>query len=213
MGGGRRAMRPPAIILASASPRRQELLKRLGCSFETVPAQIAEVDNPQLTAWEIARSNAVRKACRTSLAYPDQIVLGADTVVVLGVELYGKPRDRSEARGMLERLAGRTHHVVTGICLLRRGQGRQRVTAVSSEVTLRPLTRETIDLYLQRVDPLDKAGGYAIQEHGQMIIEKVEGSVSNVIGLPLEQLQSELASGFGWRPGVDFNFDPADGAL
>ena len=180
------------LILASASPRREELLRGLGIDFAVCPARVAEVHQEQLTARELSLLNAFRKARDVARQFPDQQVLGADTLVSLGPRLYGKPRDLGEAARMLRELAGRTHQVVTGVCLLHWRARRQRLFAEVTDVVFSPLTAGQIEAYLAAVNPLDKAGAYAIQERGSDLVAGIVGSYSNVVGLPLERLQEEL---------------------
>jgi septum formation protein len=182
----------PRIILASASPRRCELLRQLGLEFEAIPSRAEEAETEYLTGTELAQLNAYRKARAISKRFPDELVLGMDTVVCLGTTLFGKPRDLEEAEAMLQRLQGRTHQVVTGVCLSRLRAHRQRIFAEMTHVTFRPLSREQIREYYAHVNPMDKAGGYAIQERGDELIEEIAGSFSNVVGLPLERLSEEL---------------------
>ena len=125
---------------------------------------------------------------------PDALVLAADTLVYLETALFGKPASFEEAYQMLERLQGRTHQVVTGICLLHLRQHRQAVFAETTAVTFHSLDELKIRRYLNRVNPLDKAGAYAIQEEGDLIVEKIAGSYTNVVGLPMERLGAELVS-------------------
>ncbi len=180
------------LILASASPRREELLRGLRIAFAVCPARVAEVHREELTARELSMLNAFRKARAVARQVPERRVLGADTLVSLGPRLYGKPKDLGEAARMLRELAGRTHQVVTGVCLLHgRGRG-QRLFAEATDVTFLPLTAVQIEAYLAAVNPLDKAGGYAIQERGSDLVAGIVGSYSNVVGLPLERLQEEL---------------------
>jgi len=181
------------LILASASPRRAELLRELGLEFRIIPGRAGELHDPHLTAGELCRVNAWRKARVVAAAHPDALVLGADTLVYLGTTLFGKPADLPDARRMLRQLQGRTHQVVTGVCLLHHASRRVRVFADSTTVTFRPLTARQINAYLAAINPLDKAGAYAIQERGDSIVEKISGSWSNVVGLPLERLRRELA--------------------
>ncbi|HKI69143.1 MAG TPA: Maf family protein, partial [Verrucomicrobiae bacterium] len=147
-----------------------------------------------LTAWEMAQINAYRKARFVAKRFPDALVLGADTLVYLDREtkLFGKPANREDAFRMLSELQGRTHAVITGVCLLQLREHRQSVFAEWTDVTFLPLSGEQINNYLALVDPLDKAGAYAIQEHGEKIISEISGSYSNVVGLPLELLQREM---------------------
>ena len=125
---------------------------------------------------------------------PDALVLAADTLVYLETSLFGKPASLEEAYQMLERLQGRTHQVVTGICLLHLRLHRQAVFAETTAVTFHPLDELKIRRYLNRVNPLDKAGAYAIQEEGDLIVERIAGSYTNVVGLPMERLSAELGS-------------------
>jgi septum formation protein len=187
-------MNLPPIILASASPRRAELLRELDVEFEVVPSDAAEVHNEDLTAAEVAQLNAYRKARVVAKRSPDCLVIGMDTLVALGTRLYGKPSSRAEAERMLGELQGRTHHVVTGVCLLHLRRHRQRIFADRTEVKFRALGPDHIRRYLDQIQPLDKAGGYAIQDHGERIVERIDGSFSNVVGLPVERLRSELAA-------------------
>ena len=182
----------PLLILASASPRRVELLRQLGIEFKIVPGDAVEIHQEQITARELSQVNAYRKARSVAKRFPDALVLAADTLVHLGTSLFGKPATLEEAYQMLERLQGRTHYVVTGTCLLHLRMHRQSVFAESTAVTFRPLHAVEIRRYLARVNPLDKAGAYAIQEEGDMIVEHIAGSYTNVVGLPMERLGAEL---------------------
>jgi septum formation protein len=189
----------PPLILASASPRRSELLRELGVAFQVIPSEAPEVHSEQLTAWEIAQVNAYRKARVVAKKFPDALVIGADTLVYLGTNLLGKPAGMEEAYRMLELLQGKTHEVVTAICLLNLRHHRQRQFAETTFVTFRPLDAVTIRRNLAQVNPLDKAGAYAIQEEGEMIVERISGSYTNVVGLPTERLREELES---WDAGA-----------
>jgi septum formation protein len=184
----------PPLILASASPRRAELLGQLKVEFEVVPSDATEVFDDQLSPLELCQLNAHRKARAVAKKIPDALVLGADTLVFLEQEIYGKPRDLADAQRMLTQLQGRTHQVVTGVSLINLRAHRERLFAVSTDVKFLPLTAEQINDYLGRMNPLDKAGAYAIQEHGEMIVSEIAGSYSNVVGLPVEQLQAELSA-------------------
>jgi len=185
-------MKIQSVILASASPRRVELLKQLELQFVVVPSEIQELHQEDLSAGEISQLNAYRKARQVAKRNPDSIVVGADTLVCLDTRLFGKPASRDEAIQMLLDLGNRTHTVVTGVCLLRLRGHRQRVFSETSFVTFHPLTRYQVEHYLDHVDPLDKAGAYAIQERGELIVESIVGSFTNVVGLPLARLREEL---------------------
>lgn len=191
------------IILASASPRRVELLKELHRPFQVIPSHAPEIEDSNLTARETAQMNAYRKARLIAKQFPDALVIGADTVVALGAELFGKPADLAQARAMLARLQGTTHEVVTGVCLMNLRLHSQRLFYECTRVKFRALTRSQIDDYLAAINPFDKAGAYAIQDRGDQIIEGIDGSYSNVIGLPLERLKSELNSSFSRASGIE----------
>ena len=157
-----------------------------------MPSDATEVFDEQLSPLELCQLNAHRKARAVAKKIPDALVLGADTLVFLEREIFGKPRDAADARRMLMQLQGRTHRVVTGVSLIHLRGHRERLFAASTDVMFLPLTPEQINDYLGRMHPLDKAGAYAIQEHGEMIVSEISGSYSNVVGLPVEQLGLEL---------------------
>jgi len=185
-----------SVILASASPRRVELLRQIVADFQVVPTSTPEVHDEQITAWEMAQVNAYRKARAAAKKFPDAIVIGADTVVYLDKEtkLFGKPADRADAERMLSELQGRAHAVITGVCMLQLRAHRQKVFAEWTDVRFHSLTPEQIKDYLATMDPLDKAGAYAIQEHGERIVAEISGSYSNVVGLPVERVKEELGA-------------------
>ena len=187
-------MNLPPLILASASPRRAELLQLLKLKFRVVPSTATEILDEQLSPFEVCQLNARRKARAVAKKNPDSLVLGADTLVFLDGEIMGKPASRADAERMLSRLQGRTHQVVTGISLIHLRAHRERIFAVSTEVMFHPLDAGQIRDYLAKVNPLDKAGAYAIQEHGDLIISEISGSYSNVVGLPVERLKGEIQS-------------------
>jgi septum formation protein len=182
----------PPLILASGSPRRAELLRQLGVEFTVVPSDAQEVHDDQLTAREISQLNAYRKARVIAKRFPDALVLGADTLVYLDTTLLGKPANLEDAYRMLSQLSGRTHEVVTALCLLHLRTHRQKLFFESTAVTFRALNAVNIRRYLAKVNPLDKAGAYAIQDEGDLIVERISGSYTNVVGLPVEKLREEL---------------------
>jgi septum formation protein len=184
----------PPFILASASPRRAELLRQLKLDFEVIPSDAKEVFDDNLSPLELCQLNAHRKARAVAKKDPDALVLGADTLVFFNHKIFGKPADAAEAKKMLLQLQGRTHQVVTGVSLIHLRTHHESIFAVSTDVIFRPLTPEQIDEYLAKINPLDKAGAYAIQENGEMIVSEISGSFSNVVGLPIEKVQSELAA-------------------
>lgn len=183
--------RPP-FILASASPRRSQLLREMELDFAVLPSDAEEVDGAHLTARELAQINAYRKARAVAKKHPEAVVLGCDTVVHLDAQPYGKPRDLRDAHRMLRELSGRRHEVVTGCCLLYLDRHQCHIFADSTEVVFRSLSDRQIERYLKTINPLDKAGAYAIQDNGEMIVESVFGSLTNVIGLPGELLGTRL---------------------
>ena len=185
-------MSGPRLILASASPRRRELLAQLGVAFEVVVAQVTEHEEPTTDPRVMVAHNAALKAEWVAVRHPDAFVLGADTTVFLDGHALNKPHDLAEARTMLRRLAGRTHTVFTGLALRRQSTGLRRDEGVASEVTFKPLDETEIDAYLERVHVLDKAGAYAIQEHGERLIAGWQGSFTNIVGLPLEATKQIL---------------------
>lgn len=180
------------IILASASPRRRELLKALGVQFEAIPSEAREVPEPQTNPENLVRQNAKIKASEVARRFPDRWVLGADTVVALGNRLFGKPASPQEAETMLAALQGRIHSVYTGLCLIHRSLAQCDIWHEKTQVGFRSLSLNQIRDYLKRIYPLDKAGAYAIQEGGERIVSWMEGSLSNVVGLPLESLEAAL---------------------
>lgn len=185
------------LLLASQSPRRRELLCEAGFAFEVIASSVIEIGSTQLSVRELTLGNAMRKACAVGENH-DAVVLGADTLVACDGEVIGKPRDLREARAMLRRLGGREHDVCTGVCLARGGIA-QMAFAEFSRVRFKRLSDSAITSYFATIDPLDKAGAYAAQGSGRVVIEEITGSVSNVIGLPMETTALALAR-CGIRP-------------
>lgn len=186
-------MNLPTVILASASPRRAELLREIVPEFEVIPGHAVEFQPEQFSPVESCLLNAYRKARTIAKRFPDALVIGADTEVCLGRRVLGKPSDRADAERMLSELAGHTHQVITGVCLLHLRRHQQQVFAETTRVTFLPLDAPEIADYLDTINPLDKAGAYAIQENRDSIVDRIEGSFSNVVGLPVERLREELA--------------------
>jgi septum formation protein len=184
-----------ALILASASPRRRDLLSRLKVPFSSVPAKIAEAalpgETPRALAERLAREKAEAVVARVGRT-PRRVVLGSDTIVVLGEEVLGKPRDAEHALALLRKLSGRTHLVMTGIAVVESDTGRARSRVVESRVTLRKADEAELREYVATGESLDKAGAYALQGAGRRFIAAVEGSETNVIGLPLEETLAML---------------------
>lgn len=174
------------LILASASPRRKELLGQLGLPFEVVVADVTEHEEETADPRTMVAHNAALKADWVAERYSDAWVLGADTTVFLDNVVLNKPRDLADARAMLKRLAGRTHTVFTGVALRRVAAGVRIDDGVTSEVTFQRFDDAVIDAYFRIVNPLDKAGAYGIQEGRELIIEGWKGSFTNIMGLPME---------------------------
>jgi septum formation protein len=189
----------PRFVLASASPRRRQLLSEAGYEFEVVSPDVEEVAHDWLTIRELTICNAARKAEAASGFSQDAIVLAADTLVTIDGHLLGKPADLEDAVRMLSRLSGRSHEVWTGVRIVRAADRNTRSFAEMSRVYFRELDESAIRNYLRKIDPLDKAGAYAAQGHGAEIIERVEGSFSNVVGLPMEKTARVLRA-FGITP-------------
>jgi septum formation protein len=189
------------LILASSSPRRIDLLRSAGFELEVVPASIKELNCNYFTPSELTIFNALQKAISVGRRFPSRVIIGADTLVALGSRIFGKPRDMEDANRMLSSLVGKTHEVVTGVVLIH-GERKQWVAeAIRTAVTFRPLSRLEIEEYLKFAEPLDKAGAYAAQSSPELIIQRTEGSFTNVMGLPVEFVKEALA-GFGFKPWV-----------
>jgi septum formation protein len=173
------------LILASASPRREELLRRLGVPFTVVPSGLPEELAPGPPEHAV-RALALAKARAVARRVSAGVVLGADTVVALGGAIFGKPTGPDDARRMLQALRGRTHEVITGVALVEAPAGRETATTVVTEVQMGEYGEKEIDAYLVTGEPYDKAGAYAIQGAGGRLIARVEGCYTNVVGLPLQ---------------------------
>ena len=187
----------PPVILASASPRRSELLTSMDIEFEIVPSHVEELLDGYDFIPDLCEANARIKAEPIAELHPECLVLAADTMVYLEDIVYGKPTDLEDAHQMISKLQGRTHQVSTGVSLIYHNEQINRSLSVITNVTFLTLSSKQISEYLNKIDPLDKAGGYAIQEYKELISKKVSGSISNVIGLPVERLKEELNSLFG----------------
>ncbi len=183
------------VILASASPRRRDLLGTICRDFEVVPSEIEETLEGGPTPHAVA-ALALSKARAVAARVGDGVVVGADTVVVLDGLALGKPAGPAEARSMLRRLRGRTHEVITGVAVVDARRGRHAVRAVVSRVLMADYPDATIDGYVASGAPLDKAGAYAIQDLGGALVAGLEGSYTNVVGLPVEETR-ELLEEFG----------------
>lgn len=175
------------LVLASASPRRQELLARLGLPFAVQPSHIPELHPPgpparALAAVALDKARAVARQWTGGPA----VILGADTEVVIDGRYLGKPRDAADAIRILSELSGRTHEVITGVALVEAPPGREETAAVTTRVTMAAATREEIAAYVATGEPFDKAGGYAVQGLGARLVARIDGCLTNVVGLPVE---------------------------
>lgn len=179
------------IVLASTSPRRRELLGRAGVDFEIVASPAEEVHDATLRPDVLCELNATLKAAAVAEVRLDATVIGADTLVFIDDLPLGKPADLEAARAMLRRLSGRTHQVCTGVCVIR-PDGTREVFHELTAVRFLELDEAAIDAYFSRVNPLDKAGGYGIQESGELIVAGIEGAFDNVMGLPVARLVAAL---------------------
>ena len=181
-----------AMILASQSPRRRELLGQMGFSFTVRPAKGEELPHPELTPAQLVEELARQKALEVSAeAEADDVVVAADTVVAIDGKVLGKPHDKVHAAQMLSALSGREHPVYTGVAVTR-GE-KLLVEHEATQVRFRPLTEREIDLYIQTGEPMDKAGSYGIQGYGALLVEGIRGDYFNVVGLPICRLGRMLA--------------------
>lgn len=178
------------LVLASGSPRRRELLAAAGLSFQIVSPDVEELSGDGLPPRELALANARLKCMAVSMEHRDAMVIGADTVVALGGRVFGKPADLEEAAENLRTFRGRVHEVMTGVVLAHGDHLAEFVGC--SYVKFRDFSDEVITAYLEKVPVLDKAGGYAIQDHGDMIVERYEGDFDNIVGLPVALVLDQL---------------------
>ncbi len=192
---------PFFLILASASPRRRELLRALGLRLKAVSAQVEEKRRKGEDPFAFAHRMAREKAACVSHRYPQQWVLGADTVVVLEKVLLGKPKDRQQALRFLSRLSGKEHRVITAFCLTHGDRGLTICRSVTTRVTFKRLSQEEIQWYVQTGEPLDKAGAYAIQGRGAFMVRRIRGSYTNVVGLPVTEVLEVLERFAGFQLG------------
>lgn len=180
------------LILASSSPRRQELLSLLGLSLRIIPSEVDEILRKGESPEEYVRRLAITKARQVAEKFPEVWVLAADTIVVIDGEVLGKPKDIEEAESMLKKLSGQEHRVITGYCLLQIQGERKRERVVSSLVKFKRLSPEEIRWYIKTGEPFDKAGGYAVQGKAAFMIKEIKGSYTNVVGLPLCEVIEDL---------------------
>jgi septum formation protein len=189
----------PKIILASNSPRRRELLAQIGLSFTVAPADVDERVLPGEPPEAYADRVALDKARAAAQRAGEGIVIAADTIVVVGDSILGKPSDAADARRMLSELSGRGHEVITSLAVMDAATGRSAVRTSATRVWFRDLSDREIAAYVATGEPLDKAGAYGIQERGALLVERIEGCYSNVVGLPLSLL-GEMLRDFGVYP-------------
>ena len=176
--------------MASSSPRRRRLLEQIGVPFEVIDP--GDVESASGRPEEQVIENAVAKARRVAERLGEGLVVGADTVVVIGGRVLGKPGDASEAEEMLRALSGSVHRVLTGIAVVDAASGRTEADVVATAVRMRPLSEDEIAAYVATGEPLGKAGGYAIQGVGALLVEEIRGCFYNVVGLPLSRLDALL---------------------
>lgn len=182
------------IILASASPRRRELLRQIGVEAEVMVSDIREGFPPGIPAKDQVQKLALLKAESVARLVVEGLVIGADTVVVCDERVLGKPENRFHAREMIHSLSGREHRVITGVAVVEKPGGRIVTGYEETKVFFRQLTSTEIDAYIDSGEPSDKAGGYGIQGRGALLVERIEGDYFNVVGLPLQKLNDMLSS-------------------
>jgi len=180
------------FILASASPRRSDLLKLVGLDFDVIPGRVDEAFRPAETPREHVLRLSEEKALFVARCHPDAWVLGADTIVVVAGEVLGKPGSPAEAKGMLEKLSGREHEVFTGFSIVRQDRGSRIREVVGSSVLFREIADDEMAWYTGTEEPYDKAGAYAVQGMGGCFIREIRGSCTNVMGLPLCEVVDAL---------------------
>jgi len=189
-------MKKIKLILASGSPRRIELLKKLGCKFRVIPSKVEEKINPSLSPTENARRISCLKALDVASKISEGIVIAADTMVVLGKKILGKPKNKKEARKMLQNLSGKEHRVITGLVVADAKTKKIMQDVVITKVKFWKLNKNLIEKYIITGEPLDKAGAYGIQGKGALLVESIKGDYFNVVGLPLNTL-NQLLEKFG----------------
>lgn len=191
------------FILASDSPRRKELLRMLNLSLRVVPSGVEEDYSLPGTPEELVCRFALKKANDVAIRFPERIVLGADTIVVLDGQILGKPVDLPQAKEMLSRLSGQTHTVFTGVAMIKQSQKANHTFCERTTVKFFPLSGEMIDYYVENCGPLDKAGAYAIQDWSACFVESISGCYHNVMGFPVSRFIWVLR-----RPDINERFGP-----
>jgi len=180
------------IILASASPRRKEILEKTGLKFKVDKSGCEEKTDPGMRPHEIARFLSREKARHVAAKYRNALVIAADTLVVLRGRLFGKPRNEEDAKEMLKALSGKAHSVITGFTIIDTASNKELSRSVQSKVFFKRLSRDEIAAYIRSGEPLDKAGAYGIQGLGALLVRRIEGDFFNVMGLPLHALTISL---------------------
>jgi len=184
--------RPHSLILASRSPRRRYLLEQAGLTFSVIPSTLDESSVPVSPPENHVRTLAKAKAVKVAELYPESWVIGADTLVLTGDAVLGKPDTAVQARQMLEALSGKTHRVLTGYCICCKAAGHSFSETVETKVLFKTLSESEIDWYINTSEPYDKAGGYAVQGLGTFLVKRIEGSYTNVVGLPVCEVMEYL---------------------
>ena len=180
------------VILASASPRRKELLEKIGLRFKVEPSNYEEDITSALEPHELAQKISLEKAKVVANKHQNVIVVAADTFIVFGDQILGKPHTEKEARKMLEAISGKSHSVITGFSIIDTSNNKTLSKSVETKIYVRKLTLAEIDAYVKSKEPLDKAGAYAIQGLGSVFVEKIDGDYYNVVGFPLSALTEAL---------------------
>lgn len=188
------------LILASGSPRRKDLLAEAGFDFHVVVPEVEENEDVSVSIRRLTQENAELKAAAVAHLHPHSVVIAADTLVLVGERVLTKPADREEAAEMLGSLNGKSHQVFTAFSILHRQSGRSVARTVTTDVHFKNLSTAEMAAYHERINPMDKAGAYAAQEHGELIIDRFEGSMTNVIGLPMDEVIEVLEAEFGIVP-------------
>ncbi len=190
----------PSLILASGSPRRSDLLNEAGYDFEVIKPNIEEIEDGSIPIRVVTAENAALKAAAVSKANPDAVVIAADTLVLLGERVLSKPLSREEASEMLCALNGNSHQVFTAVTMMHAEAEKTHRFTIATYVHFKTLTEKEMEAYHAKINPMDKAGAYAAQEHGELIIDRIEGSMTNVIGLPMDEVSKALEEEFGITP-------------
>ena len=180
------------IILASKSPRRAEILRMIGVNFKVAPSKIEEEINPKIEQNEIAIDISKAKAETISHKFPNDIIIGADTIVVFNEEIFGKPKNKNESKKMLKALSGNSHKVITGVTIMNEKLGIVKTFSEITEVFVQKIPTKQIEFYVKNYNTLDKAGSYGIQEWFSVWIKRINGCYYNVMGLPVSKLYKYL---------------------